>query len=97
MNINHILYLVSPFGLGLICFKFVNGNFWFCVGLGCIASVFTFTKLILPAQEQKFNAIKDIDIESAYKDKMSEQKPYSYIAGFHMLLFFSLIILYFIN
>lgn len=100
MNINHLLYLVFPFGVGLLCHKIFNtppGDFWLFVWLGCIASVFIFTKFILPAQEQKFNAIKDIDIESAYKDNMSEKKPYSYITGFHMFLFFGLIILYFIN
>jgi hypothetical protein len=100
MNINHILYLVFPFGVGLICHKFFDipdADFWLFVWLGCIASLFIFTKLILPAQEQKFNAIKDIDIESTFKDKVSEQKPYSYIVGFHILLFFVIMIMYFIN
>lgn len=90
MNINHILYLVSPFGLGMICYKFLNipdGSFWFCVWLGCIASIFFFTKVIPPAQESKFEAIKDIGIKSAYEDKLKEQRPYSYIVGFHVLVF----------
>lgn len=100
MNINHILYLVFPFGVGLLCHKIFNtplADFWLFVWLGCIASLFIFTKFILPAQEQKFNAISQIDIESAFKDKMREQKPYSYIAGFHIVLFFALIIIYFTN
>lgn len=98
MNINHFLYLVFPFGVGLVChklFNIPNSDFWLFVWLGCIASLFIFTKLIMPSLEQKFDAIKDISIESAFKDKMKEQKPYSYIAGFHMLLFFVIIIMYF--
>ncbi|KGO78605.1 hypothetical protein Q763_17620 [Flavobacterium beibuense F44-8] len=100
MNINHILYLVFLFAVSLICHKLFNtpiADFWLFVWLGCIASLFIFVKLILPTQERKYNAIKDIDIESAFRDKMKEQKPYSYIAGFHMLLFIGITIVYFIN
>ncbi|QEE50700.1 hypothetical protein FUA48_14270 [Flavobacterium alkalisoli] len=100
MNQNHIIYFVFPFGVGLLCHKFLqipDTSIWFYIWLGCIASLFIFVKLILPAQEQKFDAIKDIDIESSFRDKMKEQKPYSYIAGFHMLLFFVIIIVSFLN
>jgi len=100
MKLNHILYLVFPFGIGLICNKLlqINDNsIWFYIWLACIASLFIFVKLILPAIEQKFDAISPIDYKGAFNEKNREQKPYSYIAGFHMLLFFVIIIVYFIN
>lgn len=100
MNLNHILYLVFPFGVGLVALKVLNipdTSYWFYVWLSCIASVFIFVKFILPYHEQKFNAISDIDFKGAFKDKNKEQKPYTYIVGFHMVVFFGLIILYFIN
>ncbi|RZJ76312.1 MAG: hypothetical protein EOO45_02730 [Flavobacterium sp.] len=100
MNLNHILYLVFPFGLGLVAHKFVDipdTSYWFYVWLFCLSSVFIFVKMILPYHEQKFNAISEIDFKGAFDDKNREQKPYTYIVGFHMVVFFGIIILYFIS
>jgi hypothetical protein len=100
MKINHFLYLVFPFAVGLLCYKFLqmpDTSIWFYIWLACIASIFIFTKLILPAIEQKFDAISPIDYKGAFDEKNKEQKPYSYIAGFHVLLFFVITIVYFIN
>ena len=100
MKMNHILYLVFPFVVGLVIDKFFHTedtSIWLYIWLGCVASFFILTKIILPSQERKYNAISDIDIKSAYEQKMREQKPYSYITGVHMLLFFAITIIYFIN
>lgn len=100
MTLNQVLYLISPLGLALICYKLLNipeCSYWFYVWIFCLASIFTFVKFILPYHEQKFNAISEIDFEGAFEDKNKELKPYTYIAGLHMVVFFGLIILYFIN
>ncbi len=100
MNAKQIIYALFPFVLGFIAQQVINipdTSYWFYVWLLCIVSVFIFVKMILPHQEQKFNAISDIDFKSALDDKTKEQKSYSYIAGLHVSTFFAIIILYFIN
>lgn len=98
MKTNHLIYLIAPFGLGALAQKIMNipdTSYWFYVSLLCIASLFFFVKLVLPAIEQKFDAISPIDIESAYKEKMNEQKPFSYVVGIHIATFFIILIVYF--
>ena len=98
MKTNHLIYLAFPFGVGALAHKFLNipdTSYWFYVSLLCIASVFLFVKLILPAIEQKFDAIAPLDMKGAYEDKMSEQKPYSYVVGIHMATFVIILIVYF--
>lgn len=99
MNLKQIIYALFPFILGIIAYKVIGGNtsYWFYVWLLCIISILIFVKMILPYQEQKFDAISEIDFKSAFDDKTKEQKSYSYIAGLHMVTFFAIIILYFIN
>nr|WP_322626460.1 hypothetical protein [uncultured Flavobacterium sp.] len=98
MKINHFIYLSAPFGLGLLAqklFDVPSASYWFYVALLCLASVFVFLKMILPYHQQKFDAVADIDFKGAYEEKNREEKPYIYIVGFHMILFFVLLILYF--
>ena len=100
MNFQKILYTVFPFVIAFIAKQIITDldtSYWFYVWLCCIVSIFIFVKFLIPHQEQKFNAISPIDFKSACDDKIKEQKPYSYIAGFHMLTFFVIIIMYFIN
>ncbi len=100
MNAKHILYLVFPFAAGFIAqkvMKIPDTSYWFYVWLLCLASVFIFVKMILPYQEQKFNAINQIDYKGALDSKNSEEKPYAYIVGLHMVVFVGIIILYFTN
>lgn len=77
--------------------KIPDTSYSFYVGLLCLLSVFIFVKLILPHNERKFDAISGIDYESALKGKNQEEKQYTYIVGFHMIVFIGLIILNFIN
>jgi hypothetical protein len=98
MKTNHFIYLAFPFAIGALMYKIMDipdASYWFYVSLMCIASVFIFVKLILPAIEQKFDAISPIDMKGAYEDKMSEQKPYSYAVGAHMATFVIILIVYF--
>jgi hypothetical protein len=98
MKANHLIYLVSPFGIGALMQKILNipdTSYWFYVSLLCIASVFFFVKFILPAIEQKFDAISPLDMKGAYEDKMSQQKPFSYVVGIHMATFVIILIVYF--
>lgn len=100
MNARHFIYLIFPFALGFVAYKVMkvpDASYWFYVWGLCLASVFIFVKLILPYQERKFNAINEIDYKGAMDDRNAEQKPYSYIVGFHMIVFFGLIFLYFTN
>lgn len=100
MNAKHLLYLIFPFGTGFIAeriMKIPETSYWFYVWLLCIVSVFIFVKGILPYQERKFNAINTIDYKGALDEKNREEKPYTYIVGLHMIVFFGLIILYFTN
>lgn len=100
MKANQVIYLIFPFVLGFIAqqvMKIADTSYWFYVWLLCLASIFIFVKIILPSQDRKFEAISGIDFKGAFQDREKERKPFSYIAGFHMLVFFGLIILYFIN
>lgn len=100
MNAKHLLYLVFPFAVGFIAHKVMkipDTSYWFYVWLLCLASVFIFVKMILPYQEQKFNAINAIDYKGALNEKNREEKPYTYIVGLHMVVFVGIIILYFTN
>ncbi|NMH28058.1 hypothetical protein [Flavobacterium silvaticum] len=100
MNAKHILYLVFPFAVGFVAQMFMkipDTSYWFYIWLLCLASVFIFVKMILPYQEQKFNAINSIDYKGAMDEKNREEKPYTYIVGLHMVVFVGLIILYFTN
>lgn len=100
MNIKHFIYLIFPFVIGFIAgqiLKIPDTSYWFYVWLLCIASVFIFVKGILPYHEQKFNAIKDIDIKNAFENKTNEEKPYTYIVGVHIVVFIIIIVQFFIN
>jgi len=100
MNWKHIIYLVFPFVIGFIAqqiMKIPDTSYWFYVWSLCIVSVLIFVKLILPYNERKFEAINGIDYEEALKSKNREEKPYTYIVGFHMVLFIGLIVAYFTN
>lgn len=100
MNAKHFTYLIFPFVAGYIAqqvMKIPDTNYWFYVWLLCILSVFIFVKLILPYNERKFDAVSPIDYETALKDKNQQDKPYTYIVGFHMLVFIGLTIGYFTN
>jgi len=100
MNARHFLYLIFPFAVGFIAeriMKIPDTSYWFYVWLLCIASVFIFTKMILPYHERKFNTLNVIDYKDALDGKNREEKPYSYIVGLHLAVFFGIIIIYFTN
>jgi Ca2+/Na+ antiporter len=100
MNIKQIIYLIFPFIVGYIAMqimKIQDTSYWFYVWLLCLLSVFIFVKIILPYNEKKFDAVSNIDYESALKDKNQNEKPYTYIVFIHMVIFVGLIVLYFTN
>lgn len=100
MNINHFIYLIFPFGVAALAQKVLNipdTSYWFYVWMLCMVSVFIFVKMILPYFEQRFNSISSVDYKGAFEDKNKDQKPYTYIVGFHMAVFFGIIIIYFIK
>lgn len=100
MNINHLIYLIFPFGVAILAQEILNipdTSYWFYVWVLCLVSIFIFVKMILPYFEQRFNAISPIDYKGAFQDKNKDQKPYTYIVGFHMAVLFGIIIIYFIK
>lgn len=100
MNAKHFFYLVFPFAVGVLAqriMKIPDTSYWFYVWLLCIGSVIIFVKFILPHQEQKFNAINEIDFKGAFDQKNKEEKPYTYIVGFHMVVLIIISILFFTN
>lgn len=70
MNVNVILYAVTPFGLALLLKKFVfvdnqTISYLSLVGVGCIASLFIYSKFIVPRIENKYNTF-------SRRDKMND-------------------------
>lgn len=70
MNVNVILYAVTPFGLALILKKFVFDenqtiSYLSLVGVGCFISLFIYTKFIVPRIENKHFTF-------SHRDKMND-------------------------
>ncbi len=59
MKIQHIIYLIFPFGAGLfikqMIFKTSDFSYLGCVGVACIISMVVYNKIILPILENQYN------------------------------------------
>ncbi|WP_298156157.1 hypothetical protein [Flavobacterium sp.] len=90
-----IFYIISPFAAGFVA-KLVfkdEQSYWFFVGVFCIASLLIYSKFILPYQENRYDAIFNIDPEATYNEKKNDKT--AYIPWFHILVLVALIIWHF--